>query len=78
MPDARDLRSNELEGRLRQLHPADELGYRFLYRESSPHCRRDPAWSARIAELQSHLDENGLARALALAAERGRTLPGQP
>jgi hypothetical protein len=38
MPDARDLRSNELEGRLRQLHPADELGYPFLYRDKENFC----------------------------------------
>jgi hypothetical protein len=36
MPDARNLRSNELEGRLRQLHPADELGYKISFTGKAP------------------------------------------
>jgi hypothetical protein len=36
--------------------PSDELGYRWVYRETSPHCRRDPDFQARILELQGRLD----------------------
>jgi hypothetical protein len=69
-----DPRSPELEAKLCALDAADELACRYLYRENSKHCRRDPAWSARIAELEGQLDVDGLAGAFALALELGRTL----
>jgi hypothetical protein len=78
MTDAADPRSPELEARLRALDPADELAYRYVYRENSSYCRRDPAWSERIAELQEQLDVDGLARAFTLSADLSRTLTGKP
>jgi hypothetical protein len=69
-----DPRCDELEARLCGLAPADELAYRYLYRDHSVHCRRDPAWRGRIAELEAQLDVDGLAHALTLAADLTWTL----
>jgi hypothetical protein len=53
----------------------DELGYRLpLLPGKLPALPTPSSWSARIAELR---DENGLARAPALAAQLGRRLPGK-
>jgi hypothetical protein len=71
---APDPRCDELEARLCGLAPADELAYSYLYRDHSAHCRRDPAWRERIAELEAQLDVDGLARALTLAADLTWTL----
>jgi hypothetical protein len=78
MPDAVDPRGPDLEAKLRALRPADELAYRYRYRENSSHCRRDPAWSERIATLEAQPDVDDLARALTLAADLSRTLTGKP
>jgi hypothetical protein len=56
------------------LDAADELAHRYFYRKHSSFCRRDPAWRLRIAELEASLDEDSLARALALAADLSRKL----
>jgi hypothetical protein len=77
MPDAADPRTSELEAKLRNLDTPDELAHRYVYREISPHCSGDPAWNARIAELQTQLDIDGLARAFALAVELSRKLAGK-
>jgi hypothetical protein len=77
MPDAVDPRGPDLEAKLWALHPADELAYRYLYRENSSCCRRDPAWSERIATLEAQLDVDGLARALTLAADLALALTGK-
>jgi hypothetical protein len=50
-----DPRIDELETQLPALDLASELAYRYLYRKNSPHCRRDPAWRQRIAELETQL-----------------------
>jgi hypothetical protein len=47
-----DHRSPELEAKLHALYPADELAYRYVCRETPPHCLRDPDWQARIADLK--------------------------
>jgi hypothetical protein len=69
MPDAADPRTPKLEAQLRALDPADELAYRWAYREHSTHCRQDPAWHVRMVELQAQLDAHGQARALTRAYE---------
>jgi hypothetical protein len=51
---AADPRSDELDAKLTELAPADELAYRYFYQQRSVHCRRDPLWKARIAELEGH------------------------
>jgi hypothetical protein len=78
MAEATDPRSPDLEAKLRALDAANELAYRYAYRENSRHCRHDPAWNRRIAELEAQLDVDGLARAFALALELSRTLTGKP
>jgi hypothetical protein len=79
MPDAADPRTRELGVQLRVLgDPADELACRWLYRELSAHCRRDPDWQARIAELQAALGVNDHARALMRAMELCEALAGKP
>jgi hypothetical protein len=79
MSDAADPRTPELEMQLRVLDdPADELACRWVYRELSPHCRRDPDWQARIAELQAALGVNDHARALMRAMELCEALAGKP
>jgi hypothetical protein len=75
---APDPRTHELEAQLRALDSADELGYRWVYRETSLHCRRAPAWQARIAALQERLDTDGHARAFTRAAELRRELARKP
>jgi hypothetical protein len=74
MPDAADPRTPMLEAQLRALDAADELAHRYFYRKHSPYCRRDPTWRLRIAELEASLNEDGLARALVLAADLSRKL----
>jgi hypothetical protein len=71
---ASDPRCDESEARLSGLAPADELAYRYLYRDHSTHCRRDPAWRVRIAGLEGRLDSDGRARARTLAADLTWTL----
>jgi hypothetical protein len=66
---APDPRTSEVEAKLRALAPIDELAYRYLLRDHSPHCRRDAAWKARIAFLEGQLGADGRARPLALAAD---------
>jgi hypothetical protein len=78
MPDVADLRAPELEAQLFALDPATELAHRYIYRESSQHCRRDPTWRARIVELQGQVDLDVLARAFALAGELRRELARKP
>jgi hypothetical protein len=75
---ADDPRCDELDAKLNRLAPAEELAYRYLYQERSVHCRRDPLWKARIAELEGQLDAEGRARALTLAADRTGTLTRKP
>jgi hypothetical protein len=77
-PDGPDPRTPKLEAQLRALDPADELAYRWAYREHSPHCRRDPAWRARMVEIQAQLDDHGHARALTRAREINASLTGSP
>jgi hypothetical protein len=69
-----DPRTNEVETKLCGLAPVDELAYRYLLRDHSPHCRRDPVWKARIAELEERLDAMGRSRARTLAADLTWTL----
>jgi hypothetical protein len=73
-PDAPDPRTDEVEAKLYGLAPAEELAYRYLLRDHSRHCRQDPVWNARIAELEGRLDAGGRARARALAADLTWTL----
>jgi hypothetical protein len=54
---------------------SDELG--TVDREYSQHRGRDPAWNARIAELEAQLDVDGLAQAFAQALELSRKLKGE-
>jgi hypothetical protein len=73
-------RTPELEMQLRALDPADELSYRWAYRETSPHCRRDSDWQTRIVELQGMLDTDGHARAFTRrpsCAGRSRASPNR-
>jgi hypothetical protein len=42
--------------------------------DHSPHCRRDPAWKARIPEIEGRLDADGRAQARTLAADLTLTL----
>jgi hypothetical protein len=69
-----DPRTSEVETKLCGLAPVDELAYRYLLRDHSPHCRRDPGWKARIAEIEGRLDADGRAHARTLAADLTSTL----
>jgi hypothetical protein len=73
LTSAPDPRTGEVEAKLR-LAPAGELAYRYLFRDHSPHCRRDPLWNARIAVLEEQLDADGRANAQTLAADLTWTL----
>jgi hypothetical protein len=75
---AADPRSDELDAKLTELAPADELAYRYFYQQRSVHCRRDPLWKARIVELEGQLDAEGRARALTLAADLTGMLTRKP
>jgi hypothetical protein len=74
LTSAPDPRTSEVEAKLRGLAPEDELAYRYLFRDHSPHCRRDPLWNARIAVLEEQLDADGRAHAQTLAADLTWTL----
>jgi hypothetical protein len=69
-----DPRTSEMEAKLCGLAPADELAYRYLLRDHSPHCRRDPLWKARIAVLEGQLDATARAHARTLVADLTWTL----
>jgi hypothetical protein len=71
---APDPRTSEVEAKLCGLAPADELAYRYLLRDHSPHCRRDPVWKARIAALEGQLDATARAHARTLVADLTWTL----
>jgi hypothetical protein len=51
---------------------------RSVFLSTEVHCRRDPLWKARIAELEGQRDAEGRARALTLAADLTETLPESP
>jgi hypothetical protein len=69
-----DPRTSEVEAKLCGLAPAEELAYRYLLRNRSRHCRRDPVWKARIAALEGQLDATARAHARTLAADLSWTL----
>jgi hypothetical protein len=73
-----DPRTSEVEAKLCALAPVDELAYRYLLRDHSPHCKRDPVWKARIAKLEERLDADNRARARTLAADLTWTLADKP
>jgi hypothetical protein len=74
LASAPDPRTSEVEAKLCGLAPAEELAYRYFLRDHSRHCRQDPVWNARIAELEGQLDAAGRARARTLAADLAWTL----
>ena len=70
-----DPRTSELEAKLCRLAPADELAYRYFFRDHFSYYRGDPVWIVRIAELEERLTADGCDRARTLAADPTRTQP---